>query len=75
MSFQSDAGIVAGEKLPKFCTRVEETLTHFLFMYKRRIRDYVVLTIPEGIAALELVGLQSKINFIPFTNKLLAATC
>jgi len=44
-------------------------------MYKRRIRDYVVLTIPEGIAALELVGLQSKINFIPFTNKLLAATC
>jgi len=44
-------------------------------MFKRRIRDNVVLTIPEGIAALELVGLQSKINFIPFTNKLLAATC
>jgi len=40
----------------------------FVFMYTRRICDNVVLTIPEGIAPLELVGLQSKINFIPFTN-------
>ena len=32
-------------------------------MYTRRICDNVVLTILKGIAALELVGLQSKINF------------
>ena len=32
-------------------------------------------TIPEGIGALELVGLLWKINFISFTNELLVATC